>query len=104
MADEKNKKPTLKDAKRINNPADSARRSPGDVFGVDRSGNSAFLPVGNLVVDRDSGMTVNEMFDKAFEQLAKLALKDKSIKEILTDIVDRLEKIEKAVENYGLVD
>ena len=104
MADEKNKKPTLKDAKRINNPVDNARRQSGDVFGVDRSGNSAFQPVGNLVVDRDSGMTVNEMFDRAFEQLAKLALKDESIKEILTDINNRLEKIEKAVENYGLVD
>jgi hypothetical protein len=103
MADEK-RKPTIKDAKRINNPVDSARRVSGDVFGVDRSGNSAFQPVGNLVVDRDSGMTISGMFDRAFEQIEKLALKDESIKEILTDIVDRLEKIEKAVENYGLVD
>jgi len=90
----------LNDAKKFNSVR---KRNLGEVYCVDEKGESEFRSIGLVVVKEYDSKKLHEALKGLDSADLRQEEKIQILKDTLIKLIDRVEKLEKAVEQYGMV-
>jgi hypothetical protein len=90
----------MEDLKKLNSVQE---RKHGTVYGVDKKGVKEFHSIENIPMSTLNDMTLGEVIKALSDINNEQDIKNKKLVAVIERLIERIENLERIVENYGMV-